>query len=163
MFGDIIDGLLILNDGGQMIKKTFMQLPEKYPGIQIDAFVVMPNHIHGIIIINTDATPTNNNKCLGDNVEIQCIGQPQGVASTDEMRLSLPDVVHRFKSFTTNLYSRGVKEQGWIPFPGRLWQRNYYERIIRDNGEMSAIRKYIENNPYKWSEDKENPKYAHNR
>jgi putative transposase len=53
-----------------------------------------------------------------------------------------------------------VKDQGWTPFPGRLWQRNYYERVIRENGEMTAIRKYIENNPYTWDEDSENPNYV---
>mgnify|MGYP003565254145 FL=1 len=84
-------------------------------------------------------------------------GQPQGVAPTDDGRMSLSDIVHRFKSFTTHLYSKGVKEQGWVPFPGRLWQRNYYERIIRENDEMFKIREYIENNPYTWDEDEENP------
>jgi hypothetical protein len=84
-------------------------------------------------------------------------GQPRGVAPTDEIRMSLSDIVHRFKSFTTHLYSKGVKEQRWVRFPGRLWQRNNYERIIRENDEMFKIREYIENNPYTWDEDKENP------
>ena len=60
---------------------------------------------------------------------------------------------------TTNAYIRGVKQADWPPFPGRLWQRNYYERIIRDEAELNAARKYIAENPMKWAEDKENPAY----
>ena len=62
-----------------------------------------------------------------------------------------------FKTMTTNAYIAGVKQSGWPPFPGRLWQRNYYERIIRDDGELSGIREYIRLNPVKWADDNENP------
>ncbi len=58
---------------------------------------------------------------------------------------------------TTNAYIRGVKHSDWSAFPGRLWQRNYYERIIRNDGELSSIREYIINNPLKWEMDRENP------
>ena len=54
-------------------------------------------------------------------------------------------------------YVRGVNEHDWPPFPGRLWQRNYYERIVRNDNELAAIREYIAYNPMKWAEDKENP------
>ena len=57
--------------------------------------------------------------------------------------MSLPDVVHRFKSLTTTRYRHGVLQNGWSPFPGRLWQRNYYERVIRNDGELRHIREYI--------------------
>ena len=58
---------------------------------------------------------------------------------------------------TTNEYICGVKELGWMPFRGRLWQRNYYEHIIRNQRELNAIRQYIIDNPAKWPEDRENP------
>jgi putative transposase len=71
--------------------------------------------------------------------------------------LSLPDVVHRFKTITTKRYVDGVKQNGWPRFPGRLWQRNYYEHIIRDEDDLKRIRKYIEQNPEKWESDRRNP------
>jgi REP element-mobilizing transposase RayT len=58
---------------------------------------------------------------------------------------------------TTNEYIRGVKKYGWVPFHGRLWQRNYYEHIVRDDNEMSRIREYIRGNPARWATDKDNP------
>jgi REP element-mobilizing transposase RayT len=71
--------------------------------------------------------------------------------------MSLPDVIHRFKSLTTARYRRGVLQDGWQPFPGRLWQRNYYEHIIRDEEELNRIRQYIIDNPGRWQDDVENP------
>ena len=71
--------------------------------------------------------------------------------------MSLPDVVHRFKSFTTAQYRHGVNDDGWALFPGRLWQRNYYEHVIRNDEELRRIRRYIVENPAKWALDRENP------
>jgi hypothetical protein len=71
--------------------------------------------------------------------------------------LSLPDVVHRFKTLTTKRYADGVKQSGWLPFRGRLWQRNYYEHIVRDDDELRRIREYITNNQLQWALDRENP------
>lgn len=62
-----------------------------------------------------------------------------------------------FKTMTTNEYIRGVKQNQWRPFPGKLWQRNYYEHVIRDESDLDAIREYIVNNPAGWDSDKENP------
>jgi REP element-mobilizing transposase RayT len=84
------------------------------------------------------------------------IGQPQGVARA----LSLPEVVHRFKTLTTKRYADGVKRLGWPPFPKTLWQRNYYEHIIRDEHDLTRIREYIVNNPLQWALDRENPANA---
>jgi REP element-mobilizing transposase RayT len=72
----------------------------------------------------------------------------------------LGDVVGAFKSITTNEYIRGVKTLGWISFPGRLWQRNYYEHIIRDGASLDRIRRYIAGNPAQWPSDDENPQNA---
>jgi len=71
--------------------------------------------------------------------------------------MSLPDVVHRFKSLTTAKYHRGVLQDTWPAFPGRLWQRNYYEHVIRDDEELSDVRQYIIDNPAHWEEDRDNP------
>ena len=142
LFGRIADGQMVLNDAGMMIQTVWNEIPPHYPGIEIDASVVMPNHIHGIIVI-VGAAPR------GRPVD----GQPQGVAPT----LSLPDVVHRFKTMTTKRYADGVKQYGWRRFNGKLWQRNYYEHIIRSDDELNSIREYIAINPAQWALDRENP------
>jgi hypothetical protein len=80
-------------------------------------------------------------------------GQPRGVAPTG---YSLPDVVHRFKTMTTKKYVDGVKLHGWQRFDGKLWQRNYWEHIVRNEQELFRIRQYIETNPVQWENDKLN-------
>lgn len=139
-------------------------MPNHYPGIDVDEFVVMPNHIHGIILLVVGATPRGCPEFeLGrarwpapTNGANRAQGHAQEhVLARDKM--SLPDVVHRFKSLTTARYRRGVYRNGWRPFPGRLWQRNYYEHIIRNEDELSLIRRYIRINPLKWEYDCENP------
>jgi REP element-mobilizing transposase RayT len=143
LFGDVINGDMILNQRGEMVERTWRELAECYPGVEVDAFVVMPNHVHGIIVLvgaGPRACPEGS-------------GQPQGVART----ISLPDVVHRFKSLTTAKYRWGVHNDGWRPFPGRLWQRNYYEHIVRDEEELNRVRQYIIDNPARWEDDVENP------
>ncbi|NLD37739.1 MAG: transposase [Desulfatiglans sp.] len=152
LFGEIIDDVMILNDAGRMVKSVLCEIPIFYAGIDIDKFVVMPNHIHCIIIINSvgvgpRAYPEHH---------VATDGQPQGVAPTYS-NLSLSDVVHRFKSLTTNKYIKGVKQNRWESFNGQLWQRNYYEHVIRNEIDLSETREYILNNPKKWHLDKYNP------
>ena len=136
LFGEVVKGIMNANEIGQMIQSVWDELPQHYPGMDVDAFVVMPNHIHGIILLTPDKT-----------------GQPQGVAPT----MSLMDVVHRFKSLTTARYRQGVVQRRWQPFPGRLWQRNYYEHIIRHEEALNRAREYIVLNPLRWYLDRENP------
>ena len=133
--GDIVQGAMVTNDAGKMVQSVWDDIPQHYPGVGVDAFVVMPNHMHGIVVLS----PTPD--------------QAQGHACA----LSLGNVVHRFKSLTTARYRRGVSQLGWGPFDRRLWQRNYYERVIRNETEMGRIREYIINNPPRWDEDEHNP------
>ena len=149
LFGNIADGQIRLNDAGRMIQTVWTEMPEKY-GIATEAFVVMPNHIHGIIVIGiVGAGP----RACPNACACACpgAGQPQ-VAG-----LSLPDVVHRFKTMTTKRYADGVNKGAWTAFPGRLWQRNYYEHIIRNDESLNRIRAYIVDNPLQWALDRENP------
>ena len=67
------------------------------------------------------------------------------------------EVIGAFKSLTTNAYIRGVREQGWPRFDGRLWQRNFYERVVRNERQLNALRQYIMDNPMNWAQDTENP------
>ena len=78
-------------------------------------------------------------------------GQPQGIAPTTK---TIGDIMNAFKSITTVEYIRGVKNSGWKPFDGKLWQRNYYEHIIRNEKSYETISEYILNNPAKWQNDK---------
>jgi len=146
LFGHIHENAMIMNEAGGMVDRWWRELPKKYPMIDTDAHTVMPNHFHGIVVIVGAALrgrPDESNPNNG--------GQPHRVAPT------LGDMIDWFKTMTTNDYIRGVKHGQWRPFPGKLWQRNYYEHVIRDEGDLNAIREYITNNPASWDKDNENP------
>jgi putative transposase len=137
---------MVLNDAGKMVADLWRQIPERYAGINLDEYVVMPNHIHGIIIINRERAVDTL------SLQISESGQTQGSAPA---LLSLPDIVKRFKSLTTKRYIDGVKDRGWKPFNGKLWQRNYYEHVIRDDDDLNHIREYIQFNAANWEKDEE--------
>ncbi len=106
LFGEILDGEMRVNDGGRIIQTVWDDLPNHYANVEVDTFVVMPNHIHGII--NLIDLPVG----AGPRARPAPTGQPQGVAPTIRTSLSLPDVVHRFKTLTTKQYVNGVKQYG---------------------------------------------------
>lgn len=174
-FGRIIDGVMHLNQAGLMIDQQWHALAQRFPTIQLDAHIVMPNHFHGIIML-TD--PTHDVEC-NQTVGVPLVGTPSqypgghGVEGRHEAcsydndgRKSMPNpktlgnVVGAFKSITIRLYIQGVRSDGWSPFRGRLWRRNYWERIIRDERELQYVRQYIEHNPLRWHFDKLNPRGA---
>ena len=135
-----------LNPAGEMVRAVWDDIPHFYPEVDVDAFAVMPNHIHGIILLGVGAGP----RACPENYQ----RQPRGVAPT----FSLPAVVHRFKSFTTARYRK--ENLGNQILQGRLWQRNYYEHVIRDEEELQKIREYIIYNPMKWPTDRDNPEIS---
>lgn len=177
LFGEIVNGEMILNVAGEMIVRWWLELPNKFPNVNVDIFVVMPNHFHGIIFI-TDAMDVVGDDLrvvpgLGDNgggeYEGEHGGSPQPIGSpqrTDSSRridspqqrqnAPLSQMIQWFKTMTTNEYIRGVKQLGWKPFNGKVWQRDYYEHIIRNPSAADRIARYIESNPARWNEDKEN-------
>jgi REP element-mobilizing transposase RayT len=163
LFGNIVDGEMRLNDAGRMVRSVWDEMPGRYPGIETDAFVVMPNHVHGIVVLVASNPCVGVGPCaypdhgqtperIAEPADVE--GQPQWVAPTG---LSLSDMVHRFKTLTTKRYTDGVKERGWPAFRGRLWQRNYYDHVIRNERELDKIREYIATNPLRWALDRENP------
>ncbi|HTG34847.1 MAG TPA: transposase [Thermoanaerobaculia bacterium] len=133
LFGDVIGVILQANDAGQMVERWWRELTRKFPTVSMDEFVVMPNHLHGVLILQRSQVS-------------------QGSESSP-----LGTVMDWFKTMTTNEYIRGVKNHGWKNFPRRLWQRDYFDRIIRDQNEIEMIREYIRRNPSQWSQDPENP------
>jgi REP element-mobilizing transposase RayT len=128
----------------------------KYPGITLDEFVIMPNHVHVILGLCVGAGPRACPSGALDAIDKQENGRTRGAAPT-ENRLSLPEVIRQFKTFTTKKYSEGVLRGDWPEFQKRLWQRNYYEHIIRNEGELDHSRQYIRDNPTMWIQDEENP------
>ncbi|MDQ3654562.1 MAG: transposase [Chloroflexota bacterium] len=135
LLGTIEDEVIHLNAAGQAIQSGWERLPSKFSPVSCDAMVVMPNHIHGILLLSHES---------------------QDPGSLDNP-VTLGDAMQWFKTMTTNEYMQGVKNQGWAPFPGRLWQRNYYEHIIRNDNDLDRIRAYIDANPSRWATDAENP------
>ncbi len=152
LLGDIVNDNMILNNAGNMIENSWRQLPDYYGGVEIDSCQIMPNHLHGIIILSD--VGIGPRACPPSPCPPRaCPGQPQGVVPTT----SLSDVIGRFKSFTTNRYIDGVKHHQWSPFDKKLWQRSFYDHVIRNNEDLNRVREYIQNNPLKWALDKDNP------
>jgi putative transposase len=165
LFGDIA-GEIKVNDAGRMVQKWWNESAAKFGNIELDESVIMPNHFHGIIVIVGaalcgrpdlgDHHRLGGRPGLGGHPEMDGqwktgqqreIGQPHRVAPT------VGDIIDWFKTMTTNEYIRNVRQKNWSPFPGKLWQRNYYEHIIRNETEMNKIREYIINNPLNWETD----------
>jgi putative transposase len=151
-FGDVVDGAMFRNDVGFMVEKWWYELSNKFCQIELDAFVVMPNHVHGIIFI-TDERRTH--RCAPTGIPTP-VGADLCVRPKSDLRPSLGKIVQWFKTMTTNRYIAGVKQTGWHPFPGKLWQRNYYEHVIRSEESLNSIREYITTNPLRWHLDREN-------
>jgi REP element-mobilizing transposase RayT len=166
LFGHIENGEMILNGAGRMIIKWWNELPDKFPQITLDAFIVMPNHFHGIIIIGDIVggdlrVSPGLSDAVGGNLRVppgSSEGQEGGHVGPPQQRPDAPlsQMIQWFKTMTTNEYIRGVKELGWPRFDGKLWQRNYHEHIIRNADEANRIHLYIESNPIHWAEDQEN-------
>lgn len=159
-FGKVVDGEMVLNEAGKMVKVIWEAMPERFPNIELGAFVVMPNHFHAVVITHTlvgaGLVPAPGFDETGATTRVA----PTGVTLTriaPEKPPTLGSVIGAFKSITTHEYITGVDEKGWARFDKRLWQRNYYERIIRNEREMSSVWRYIEANPAMWDADKENP------
>ena len=142
LFGEISSDQMRLNNAGCTLVTQWQALPVRFPNVRLDAFVVMPNHIHGIIVLTRQKVASRDG----------ATGATLVVAPTP-----LGSVVGAYKSLTTVDYVHGVKASGWMPFDGKLWQRNYYEHVIRDEAALSRIRDYIVHNPAKWAGDSENP------
>lgn len=151
LFGEVVADEIRLNDIGRMVQTAWNAIPVLHPAVATDAFVVMPNHIHGIIVL-TDPHP------VGAGLVPALDGATTRAGTRPAPTVG--GVVGAFKSRVTVDYIRGVKTQGWPSFAGRLWQRNYYEHVIRNEDSLARIREYIANNPLRWALDRENPGYV---
>lgn len=155
-FGRIINGEMILNAAGTMVDQWIQEISNKFIDIQIGEYIIMPNHIHFIVINNGIVgvdLRVNPNLCINTNISNIDIGNTNQIES-EHTGSPLHHVVQWFKTMTTNAYIRGVKNLGWEPFNKKIWQRNYYEHIIRNEKSYQTISQYIQNNPLNWEKDK---------
>ncbi len=134
LFGDIINGEMQLNDTGSVVVDEWMKIPGTQQGIELEEWVVMPNHFHGIIIFTESVGAIHES--------------PLPMTQKQRRNMGLPKLIGRFKM----LSSKKINEIRQTPGV-KLWQRNYWEHIIRNNDELINIREYIRNNPRKWSSD----------
>lgn len=155
-FGHIENDEMILNDAGTMVEKWYYELENKFNDIKCHEMVVMPNHFHCIIenvdtvTVGADLRVCPNN----DTNSLDASGEHHGNILGEHIGSPLHRVVQWFKTMTTNHYIRGVKQNNWQPFNGKLWQRNYWEHIIRTENDYHRIAQYIISNPQNWDNDK---------
>lgn len=142
LLGEIRNAKVFLNATGLMVDSVWNELPKRFPFVRLDAYVVMPNHFHGILAL------TGNS---GDR------------ASRDRSPGTIPNslgrVLQAFKSITSREYIKTLELQR-RPF-SKLWHRNYFEKVIKHHVSLANIRKYIKENPLKWESDENHPQNIH--
>ena len=160
LFGEVMEGGMHLSPAGNIAQGEWQRLSARFPHVCLDAFVVMPNHVHGIIIILGD--DSRGTADSGDALNLSSTRRAPTPSTTRRTPTqerfgkpvpgSIPTIVRSYKSATT-LRINYLRHASGIP----VWQRNYYEHIVRNDEELQAIRRYILDNPYQWDSDDENP------
>ena len=144
-FGKIMDGEMVLNEYGQIVQMVWGELPQHYNNIQLDEFVIMPNHIHGIIVITDDDDTT----IVGAGLKPAPTKPAPTKPATTTAKHGLPEIVRALKTFSARKINELRNTRG-----EKLWQRNYWEHIIRNEQSYQRIANYIINNPMNWQNDK---------
>lgn len=166
--GNIVDGEMRLNKFGAIVQSCWDDLPAHFPNVELDAFVVMPNHVHGVVVIKEpnqrrgavtapDAVSTPNPGGMnvpntgGMNIP-NAGGETPPLRNVAAYQPTLGQIVGYFKYQSTKRINKLRGTQGTT-----IWQRNYFEHIIRNENDLVRIRKYIDGNPANWARDDENP------
>lgn len=152
LFGNVINGSMALNDAGVMACQYWQVIPIHYPNVILDEFVVMPNHIHGILILDDNV---HHHVGAQDSVPLP-IRVPLKTQCVPEHRFQ--KIIPRSIGAIIRGYKIGVTK--WMRENTdmyAIWQRNYHEHIIRDDESFQRIRHYIANNPLHWGMDDNNP------
>jgi putative transposase len=159
LFGNIINSQMILNNFGQLIKEEWLKSAEIRKEIELDDFVIMPNHFHGIVIINqeinshfmkNDVDFQDNNVGANGRSPLQQIqSSPPKISMKPK---SISSLIAGFKSATTKKINI-IRNTPQNP----VWQRNYYDHIIRNDESLARIREYVQNNPLSWENDQLHP------
>jgi putative transposase len=132
-----------------MIQYIWESTPRQFPHVELGAFIVMPNHFHGVIIIHEDVEAAL--------VAARDLKRASSTQAGTSPAATLSEIIGAFKSRTTFEYIRGVEQYGWKRFNRHLWQRSFYDHILRDQTDWERIHAYIEANPSNWGIDEENP------
>ncbi|HUU27272.1 MAG TPA: transposase [archaeon] len=130
LLGKIVKTEMLINAWGDVVQECWYDLPNHYAGLELDISVVMPNHVHGIIVL------ADSRRRAG----LKPAPTP-----------GLPEIVRAFKTFSARRINR-IRSTAGAPF----WQRGYYEHVIRNENELNRVREYIMQNPSRWSLDREN-------
>lgn len=163
---------MILNDAGKMIEYTWNDLPNHNHSIELDEFIIMPNHIHGIIVLTDSERIENERAGLVERAGLERAGLERAgleragweragleraglePAPTENImkksRHGLSEIVRQLKTFSAKRVNK-IRKPHVVP----MWQRNYYEHVIRNDNELNRIREYINNNPMNWETDDE--------
>ena len=151
LFGDVVDGQMRLNQYGAIVAETYQWLCQRYPYLISDEWIVMPNHFHAIMVITDKPrrgvsrnAPTINKQRTTDN--------SNNLSKSTIKRKPLGRLIGAFKTVSTKKINILQDAPGTT-----LWQRNYYEHIIRNQDAMDKIRQYIVNNPLSWENDRLHP------
>ena len=159
LFSEIIDGEMYLNEYGEIVQKWWNEIPIHFSILELGAFVIMPNHVHGIIFITTDrrGEAQNVSPCNDPNNNIQDAYDDEtnnlGGETPPLRKPTLGQIVAYFKYQSTKEMNRIETDKAITKF----WQRNYYEHIIRNEKDLQNKTDYIQANPLLWDEDNDNP------
>ncbi|MEN9980037.1 MAG: transposase [candidate division WOR-3 bacterium] len=148
LLGSVKDGEVRLNKHGEIVQSEWLRASKGFHGVIVDQFIIMPNHLHAIILIS-------NNVGAIHELPLQVAGVN---TQTARRRMLLPMIIGRFKMQSAK-YINQTRNTADKP----VWQRNYYEHIIRNDDELNKIREYIINNPLQWQFDRENPAGMNNK
>jgi len=147
LFGEVVGEEMRLSQIGEMVHREWLRLPKRFPMVELEEFVVMPNHLHAILVIRGRGTGFD----FQDRVRSIKPRAPTSERYGAPVSGSIPTLIRSFKSSTTLRYR-------WIggndPHP--LWQRNYFEHVIRNEADWDRIHRYILANPLLWPTDEEN-------
>ena len=134
LFGEIMNGEMRLNDAGRIVVDEWLQTAKIRAEIELDEWVVMPNHFHGILVLSADVGAIHES--------------PLQMTVTQRRNMVLPNIIGRFKMLSAKRINALRHTAG-----AKLWQRNYWEHIVRNEPELNRIREYIHNNPAQWKSD----------
>jgi putative transposase len=147
LLGKIVEGKMILNEIGKIVENYFKQIPNHFENVELDVFQVMPNHVHGIIVINKPRIS------ISSPVGVYNCKPLQNITNRKYFEKNLPNTIGSMIRAFKTVVKTWCNKNSYGYFK---WQRNYYEHVIRNEIELYYLQTYIINNPLKWSLDKNN-------
>jgi len=139
-FGKIENEKMVLNEYGKFTKKCWLEIPNHFPNTKLDEFIIMPNHVHGIVIIANNHVVGNKNFCS--------LRTKKNIPWQTKLSKSLSSIIRGFKIGVTKYFRQNKKDDF-------QWQKSFYDHIIGNEKSLFRIREYIKNNPYNWSLEKD--------